>query len=96
VKIRFIREPAPKKRALRRRRHAFRGHQAFHRSACDPGREAATGAVGAARDGSGSSQEGVGRIDFRRRRPDTGAMSVRIRGLDAKAGAAKLKGGQSR
>jgi hypothetical protein len=59
--------------------------------ACDSGREAATGTVGKARAGSGSSQEGVGRIDFRCRRPDTAAMGVRTRGLDIKAGAAKLK-----
>jgi hypothetical protein len=30
-------------------------------------------------------------IDFGSRRPDTGAMGVRTRGLDIKAGAAKLK-----
>jgi hypothetical protein len=33
----------------------------------------------------------VGGIDFASRRPDTGAMGVRTRGLDIKAGAAKLK-----
>jgi hypothetical protein len=32
-----------------------------------------------------------GRIDFADRCPDTGTMGVRIRGLDIKAGAAKLK-----
>jgi hypothetical protein len=31
------------------------------------------------------------RIDFDGRSPDTGAMGVRTRGLDIKAGAAKLK-----
>jgi|HubBroStandDraft_3_1064219.scaffolds.fasta_scaffold1099559_2 hypothetical protein len=34
---------------------------------------------------------GAGRIDFSGPRPDTGAMGVRTRGLDIKAGAAKLR-----
>jgi hypothetical protein len=69
----------------------FTTHQAFHRSACDPGREATAGALRAAWAGSSDLQEGVGRIDFPVRSPDTGAMGVRTRGLDIKAGAAKLK-----
>jgi hypothetical protein len=73
------------------RRHAVRGHQAVHRSARDPGREAATRAVCKARTGSSGPQEGVGRIDFRGQRRDTAAMGVRTRGLDIKASAAKLK-----
>ena len=44
-----------------------------------------------ARTRSVGPQEGVGRIDFSGRPPDTGAMGVRTRGLDIKAGAAKLK-----
>ena len=45
------------------------------------------GAVGVTRARSGA-EDG---IDFGSRRLDTGAMGVRTRGLDIKAGAAKLK-----
>jgi hypothetical protein len=47
--------------------------------------------VGAAWARSGDPQEVVSRIDFCGPRPDTGVMGVRTRGLDIKAGAAKLK-----
>jgi hypothetical protein len=38
-----------------------------------------------------SMQEGIGRIDLFGRHPDTGAMGVRTRGPDIKAGAAKFR-----
>jgi hypothetical protein len=41
------------------------------------------------------SRRYVSRIDFGGPRPDTGAMGVRTRGLDIKAGAAKLKADQA-
>ena len=50
----------------------------------------ATSAVGVAR-GSVGAEEGVGRINFSIGRPDTGAMGVRTRELDIKAGASKFK-----
>jgi hypothetical protein len=73
------------------RHNVERGRQTIHRQARDPGRETTSGAVGATRTRSGRPPEGISRIDFEGRRPDTGAMGVRTRGLDIKAGAAKLK-----
>jgi hypothetical protein len=58
---------------------------------CDPGREATRCAIGPSPIGPVGPQEGIDRIDFGGRPLDTGAMGVRTRGLDVKAGAARLK-----
>jgi hypothetical protein len=64
--------------------------------ACDPGREATSGAVGVAETGSVGAQEGVRTIDYAGWHRDTGRIGVRTRGLDIKAGGRQAHGGPRR